>query len=504
MQFKYVSGPPASVSTEALALCVESDGARDSQFKAADKALGGRLSKRIKQVEFQGGVGETLVVYSGSKSKLAAATRIVALVGAGPHKSVTPTLLRDLAANAVRAAESVRAKSLGFVIPQSAGKDTAAAAQHAAEGIALATYRFDKYRAKDTRKPSTVSSAVIASNAAKKPAIGNALDRAVAIADSIMLARDFINEPAEKMTPRQLASEARAIAKRHARVSVKILGPAECAKLKMGMFLAVGRGSAEPVQLIHMTYKPPGNANTKKAKKKIALIGKGVTFDSGGYSLKPTASMLDMKIDMSGAAAVIASMDAIARLESPHEVHVIAACAENMVSGDAYRLGDVLTSMAGTTVEINNTDAEGRLTLGDALQYARTKVQPDEVFDFATLTGACLVALGPHTAGVMSNDDKLVKAWLDAAGRSGEDMWQLPLTPRLKEQLKSSIADLRNTGGRAGGAITAGLFLKEFAGDTPWVHVDIAGPASASKASGATAEGAAGFAVATIIEYVTR
>src|SRR5882724_5667760 len=175
-------------------------------------------------------------------------------------------------------------------------------------------------------------------------------------------------------------------------------------------------------------------------------------------------------------------MSAIAELGSPFEVHAIAACCENLVSGHAYKLGDVLKSMDGTTVEINNTDAEGRLTLGDAITYARTKIQPDELFDFATLTGACMVALGPYTAGVMSDHDALVKSWMSAAERTGEDMWRLPLTSRLREQLKSPIADMRNTGDRFGGAITAGLFLKSFVKDTPWVHVDMAGPASISNA----------------------
>jgi leucyl aminopeptidase len=214
--------------------------------------------------------------------------------------------------------------------------------------------------------------------------------------------------------------------------------------------------------------------------------------------------MEDMKIDMSGAAAVISALDAIATLGSTNEVHAVAACCENLVSGRAYKLGDVLKSMDGTTVEINNTDAEGRLTLGDAITYARTKIQPDEMFDFATLTGACMVALGPYTAGVMSDDDALVKRWMATAEATGEDMWRLPLNGRLREQLKSSIADMRNTGDRYGGAITAGLFLKTFAKDTPWVHVDLAGPASTSTPRPSQPKGGTGFAVATMVEYATK
>jgi leucyl aminopeptidase len=201
---------------------------------------------------------------------------------------------------------------------------------------------------------------------------------------------------------------------------------------------------------------------------------------------------------------VLSAMDAIATLGSPYEVHAVAACCENLVSGRAYKLGDVLKSMDGTTVEINNTDAEGRLTLGDAITYVRTKIQPDEMFDFATLTGACMVALGPYTAGVMSDNEALVRQWLSTADRMGEDMWRLPLSSRLREQLKSSIADMRNTGDRFGGAITAGLFLKTFAKDTPWVHVDLAGPAAVTTARPSQPKGGTGFAVATIVEYATR
>jgi leucyl aminopeptidase len=205
---------------------------------------------------------------------------------------------------------------------------------------------------------------------------------------------------------------------------------------------------------------------------------------------------------MAGAAAVLSSIAALAELGAPYEIHAITAATENMPSGKAYKLGDVLRSMAGKTVEINNTDAEGRLTLGDAITYAQA-VEPDEILDFATLTGACMVALGPHVAGVMSNDDELRERWLEAARSAGEEMWPLPLPDRLKEQLKSEIADMKNTGDRYGGALTAGLFLKEFAGETPWLHVDLAGPASADKEWGHQAKGGTGFAVATILEYLT-
>jgi len=234
----------------------------------------------------------------------------------------------------------------------------------------------------------------------------------------------------------------------------------------------------------------------------VCLIGKGVTFDSGGYSLKPSDSMMQMKLDMSGAAAVIAAMYGIAKLELPYEVHAISAAAENMVSGRAYRLGDVFRASNGKTVEINNTDAEGRLTLADALVYA-AKLEPDLVIDFATLTGACVVALGPHICGVMTRDDELANRWLAAGELAGEDMWRLPLPKPLMSQLDSKIADMRNTGERYGGALTAGLFLEQFAEGKRWMHVDIAGPAIVEKPFGVNVEGSSGIPVATIIEFLS-
>jgi leucyl aminopeptidase len=265
----------------------------------------------------------------------------------------------------------------------------------------------------------------------------------------------------------------------------------------MGLFLAVARGSSEEPQFIHCAWKPP------EARQRVVLVGKGVTFDSGGLSLKTNEGMLDMKTDMAGAAAVLAAATAAAEEGLAVELHALAACTENMPSGTSYKLGDVLRSLDGKTVEINNTDAEGRLTLADALSFG-LRLKPDAVLDFATLTGACMVALGPFVAGLMSNDDALASELTSAADRAGEDVWRLPLPGRLLEQLKSEIADLKNTGERWGGALTAGLFLKEFVGDVPWVHVDIAGPASTTKVDGHQTKGGTGFAVASILEFLRR
>jgi leucyl aminopeptidase len=506
MEFQFIADSPLSTPADLLVICTHGDPSKDALFKLVDQSLGGHLSVRAAAEEFAGKAGQVLYTDRAGAS----AARALAVVGAGEMNGFDAGRLRDNAAGAIRVARRAGAKRVVIALPPVSAKQLERSVQLAVEGALLGSYRFHRYRAEDAKKADPVVEVLLTAergkpggkrakpNAATARTMKAAIDRARVVARAISHARDMVNEPAAVMTPTRLAEEARALAKKHG-LQVKIYSPAECAKMGMGMFLAVGQGSDEEARLIHLTYTP-----AKKSKRKIALVGKGITFDSGGYSLKPTQSMEDMKTDMSGAAAVIAAMSALSEMGCQHEVHGIMACCENLVSGRAYKLGDVLASMDGTTVEINNTDAEGRLTLGDAMTYARQKVKPDEMFDFATLTGACIVALGPHTAGVMSDHESLVQGWLAAARTAGEDMWRLPLTPRLKEQLKSPVADMKNTGERYGGAITAGLFLKHFARDTPWVHVDIAGPSSSPRESGAVPRGGTGFAVATMLEYLAR
>ncbi|MBK9035038.1 MAG: leucyl aminopeptidase [Myxococcales bacterium] len=502
MDFAHLIEPALTAPVDLIAFVVHGDPTKDAQWKAFDAALHGALSAAAKSEGFEGKHSQSLTIWSASGIK---AQRLLA-IGAGPKSGEKLPAYRDIGAIAAQAGARVGAKSLAFLVP-ALGARLGAGIQMMVEGAVEGSYKFARYlTSEEAKRPNPLASfGFIIDGRGKKPTaaeakqVRTALERGHTIARAVCKARDLVNEPAGYMTPTQLAAEATEIANRHPQLSVTVLSAKKCDELGMGMFLAVGRGSEQESKLIHLVYKP-----AKKAKKKIALIGKGVTFDSGGYSLKPSNAMEDMKIDMSGAAAVISAMDAIATLGSEHEIHAIAACCENLVSGRAYKLGDVLTSMDGTTVEINNTDAEGRLTLGDAITYARTKVEPDEMFDFATLTGACMVALGPYTAGVMSDHERLLKGWLAAAESTGEDMWRLPLNGRLREQLKSSVADMRNTGDRFGGAITAGLFLKVFAKDTPWVHVDLAGPASVSSGKPHQPRGGTGFAVATIVAYAAK
>ena len=504
IELTLLQGAPREARVDLFAFTTFGDPSKDSFFKSIDSALNGVLSDVAKSESFEGKTGQSIVVHTHGHVP---AKRIL-VVGAGARNEFANPHIRDIAATVAQAANKASAASVGFLLPALGGNREHTLVQFVAEGVHLGTYKFGRYlTGEDHKRPMALKSfGVFLDVKAKKPSQAQSksftasVTRGTQIAQAVNHARDLINEPAATVTPVALASDAQAIAKKHkGTLTVTVLDAKKCQELGMGMFLAVGKGSDQEPRFIHMTYKP-----AKKAKKKLCFIGKGITFDSGGYSLKPSQAMEDMKVDMSGAAAVISAMDAIATLGSEHEVHAVAACCENLVSGRAYKLGDVLVSMDGTTVEINNTDAEGRLTLGDAITYARNKIEPDEMFDFATLTGACMVALGPYTAGVMSDHDTLVRAWMATAERTGEDMWRLPLTSRLREQLKSQIADMRNTGDRFGGAITAGLFLKTFAKDTPWVHVDIAGPASLSTTRPSQPKGGTGFAVTTIVEYATR
>jgi leucyl aminopeptidase len=500
----HLAGAALQTNVDLLAFTAFGDPSKDAVWKAVDSALGGVLADSTKAESFEGKPGQSLSIHTHGKLP----ARRVLVVGAGARSDFENPNIRDVTATIAQLANKTGATSVGFVLPALGANREAMLVQLAAEGVLLGTYKFGRYlTAEDARRPSSLKAfGVFTDVKGKKPSVAQtkafaaAIARGTTIATAVNHARDLINEPAAVVTPAALAADAQAIAKKHkGTLTVTVLDTKKCEELGMGMFLAVGKGSDQEPRFIHMTYKPE-----KKPKKTICFVGKGITFDSGGYSLKPSQAMEDMKVDMSGAAAVISAMDAIAELGSENEVHAVAACCENLVSGRAYKLGDVLTSMDGTTVEINNTDAEGRLTLGDAITYAREKIKPDEIFDFATLTGACMIALGPYTAGVMSDNEQLVRGWLATAEKTGEDMWRLPLNSRLREQLKSPIADMRNTGDRFGGAITAGLFLKTFAKDTPWVHIDIAGPASVSNARPSQPKGGTGFAVASIVEYASK
>jgi leucyl aminopeptidase len=490
LELSYASGDPLDRSVDLLVItCAEREWDVAGPAARADARLDGLLRRASAEERFRGKSGQSLLAHTHG----GLAARRVALVGLGAVAG-DARALRIGAANAVRLAGNVGATTAALAWSDSDGP---AALEAAAEGAWLGAYRFDRYLTDERNRAPTLASLELCPPAAvDDDAAAAALRRAGSATRAVARARDLVNEPAGVLTPTRIAALATAWAT-EAGLSVEVLDRAACAALGMGLYLAVAQGSHEEPRFVHLAWKPPG------ARRRLVLVGKGVTFDSGGLSLKTNEGMLDMKTDMAGAAAVLAATVAAGEEKLPIEVHALAACTENMPSGNSYKLGDVLRSLNGKTVEINNTDAEGRLTLADAITFGRS-LQPDAILDFATLTGACMVALGPHIAGVMSNDDALATTFLAAAAEAGEEMWRLPLPPRLGEQLKSEIADLKNTGERWGGALTAGLFLKEFVGETPWVHVDIAGPSSANKEHGHVGKGGTGFGVVSILNYLRR
>jgi len=483
---------PADIDADLLVLAVgDSELERSDLLDRTDARVGGVLKRAAGEERFRAKPAQTLIVHVRDVR-----AQRIALVGLGAAGDRGTQSLRVAAGCAARIAATVGAARVAFAwSPPAAADGDARACEVVAEGALLGSYRFDKYLTDERSRRPAMTTFIVRppSDVADSE---RAFARARSTARAVSRARDLVNEPAGTLTPTALADTASAWA-RDAGLSVEVFDRARCATLGMGLYLAVAQGSTQEPRFIHLAWTPPG------ARRRLVIVGKGVTFDSGGLSLKTNEGMLDMKTDMAGAAAVLAAAAAVGEEKLPVEVHALAACTENMPSGNAYKLGDVIRSLDGKTVEINNTDAEGRLTLADALSFG-LRFQPDAMLDFATLTGACMVALGPHTAGVMSNNDALASEVLEAGQRAGEEMWRLPLPPRLVEQLKSDVADFKNTGERWGGALTAGLFLQEFVRGVPWAHVDIAGPSSAGKEYGHIGKGGTGFGAAAILEILRR
>lgn len=468
-----------------------------------DKALGGLLSRIIKKEDL-GKVDSAKVINTLGKpesGKFSFDYLILVGLGEAAHKFHSDHL-RKAASRAVQTAQKIRAKRLALEIPTGGKKfSPESLATAATEGVLLGDYSFDRYKSK--KEPGKTVHEVLLIGARKDP-LEKGIQQGEAAAQATLLARDLINTPACDMTPKHLAEQARELG-RLPGVTVKILEKKEIERLKMGAFLAVAQGSTQPPYFIHLHYRPAGKPESGKIKRKVALVGKGITFDSGGLSLKtPSTYMETMKDDMSGAAAVLGVMQALTRLKLPVEVHGVIAATENMPSGSADKPGDIATTSIGKTIEILNTDAEGRLTLADALPFA-LKQKPDLVIDIATLTGACVVALGELCAGVMGNDQKLMDQLIESGNAVGEKLWQLPLIEEYQDDIKSPIADVKNTGGRFAGTITAGLFLQEFVDPKiPWAHVDIAGPAFSEKDRCYVPRGGTGFLVRTLLHFLGK
>ncbi|KPK54630.1 MAG: hypothetical protein AMJ63_02805 [Myxococcales bacterium SG8_38_1] len=432
---------------------------------------------------FEGKRPQTLKVAAGGKAK----ARWLLLVGIGEEKDAEKIAWKmGRAVAAVARAQKSAAIELPEVTPDSVRAVT--------QGLVSGSYRYIQYKTDKAEKASLQSAAILGAPKGKR-GLAAAIRSGKAVAESVNFARDLVNAPPNDLNPVTLARAATRESKKLG-LSCRIFNKARIEKEGMNLLLAVNKGSAIEPRVIHVVYKPA------RPKKKIVFVGKGLTFDSGGLCIKPGPSMVDMKCDMAGSAATLGIVFAAARLKLPVEVHAVVGSTENMTGSKAYRPGDIYKSLEGKTVEVINTDAEGRLVLADVLTWAARKLKPDYMIDHATLTGACMVALGPYRAALYTDDDELASAYLEAAGAEGESFWRMPLDSELRSMLKSPIADLKHVGGRYGGSITAALFLKEFTEKTTWMHLDIAGPAFLERPHRRMPKGGTGFGVATGVRFL--
>ncbi len=482
MQFKASRAPSASHRTDAFVLF---RGEKRKKGAVPDPKLKKATDVAIRAGEFKGAPNETLLLHGGRNG------RRLLLVGLGSSKAGADEL-RTAAAAAARVLAKHRLQSATFLVPT--GRDATARAGAIAEGAGLALYRFDELKSK--RDPAPLRKLEIVPESGEIAGLRKAITHAEAVVDAVAFTRDLGNLPANIATPTYLARRARQLSGRG--VTVRVHDRAAIKRMRMGAFTAVAQGSATQPRLIELRYRGGG-----PRKPTIALVGKGVTFDTGGISIKPASKMEDMKFDMCGAGAVLGTMMAVRALQPKINVHAVVPAADNMPGGKAYRPGDIVTARNKKTIEVINTDAEGRLLLCDALAYAAEK-KPDCVIDIATLTGACVVALADVASGLFSNDDTL-RGQLESAGQAtGELAWPLPLHPTYGKMMKSVYADLKNSGGRWGGACTAAAFLQNFVSDLPWAHIDIAGMAWTEKNQGYHTRGATGYGVRLLLEFLER
>ncbi len=459
-------------------------------LRQLDAALGGHIQRYLDAGAFSGKASD----HTGFPAEGIGAGHVV-LVGLGPEREVEAKNVRNAVGRAVTTLTQRKKTTAALVVPRLRRLDGRATGKALAEGAVLGGYRFDGYKTLEPASPRLERLTLLATDARQVTPLRTGVRTGVIIAESVNAARDLSNEPGSTATPAFLGTRARQFAK-EAGLRARVLGERELERQKMGAILAVGRGAANPPRLIVLEH---GEAGPRRPT--IALVGKGITFDSGGISIKPAANMDEMKGDMSGGAAVLAAMRAIGLLKLPLHVVGIVAAAQNMPDGKAYLPGDVLKTAAGITLEILNTDAEGRVVLSDALHYA-TRYEPDAIIDVATLTGAKIIAVGRHCCAVMGSDDALIQKVRAAGDRTHERAWQLPLWPEHKEAIKGTVADLKNTGGRDAGSSTAGALLSYFVGDTPWAHLDIAGNESSSRGSAIGPKGATGFGVRLLVELL--
>jgi leucyl aminopeptidase len=490
LEIKVIAGDIAQIEADAIVVNlfegVEQPGGATA---AVDKALDGAISSLISRGEIKGKFGEVSIVHTFGKLPAG----IAAIAGLGKRQDFNVDKIRGVAGEFCRSLRKLNCHKIATILHGAGVGDIEleASAQAIAEGALLGLYTFSKYKKPEYEDIEEML--IVVREEDKIPILEPAIQKGKAMAEAANLARDMVNEPANYMTPTRMAEAAKQIATKY-NLEFKVFDSKDMEAKGMEALLGVAKGSSQPPKLITLSYK--GDERSEKA---LGFLGKGITFDSGGISIKPSEGMGEMKDDMAGAAAVMAALGAIAQLKSKINVTAIIPATENLPSGTALKPGDVLKAMNGKTIEVISTDAEGRLILADALSYAR-KLGLSPLIDVATLTGACRVALGTLYSGLFSNDQDLADKVLRAAERSGERLWQMPMPEEYKEQNKSEIASVKNSGNRYGGAITAALFLAEFVDNTPWVHLDIAGTASSNKESGYIVKGATGVGVRTLVE----
>ncbi len=488
MEIRATDTPRLEWTGDALAIGLFEDAVDlTGDLAQLNEKLAGAIADLIEETEFKGSVGSSAVTRVGAGSSI----RKLMLVGLGKADALTLDSVRRTAAAIARTARQEKSKTLGISLPVF-NNDLALTAQAITEGIVLALHQDNRFKSEPDDKKTKLEQVDLLGLSSQDAAIS----KAQAICTGVILARELVAAPANVVTPVSMAQTAEEIASQYG-LALEILEREECEKLGMGAFLGVAQASEMPPKFIHLTYKPEGTP-----RRKVAIVGKGLTFDSGGLNIKGAGSGIEtMKMDMGGAAATLGAAKAIGQLKPDVEVHFVSAVTENMISGRAMHPGDILTASNGKTIEVNNTDAEGRLTLADALVFTE-KLGVDAIVDLATLTGACIIALGNDIGGIWATDEGVATQLKAASVAAGEKFWQMPMEEKYFEGLKSPIADMKNTGPRPGGSITAALFLKQFVQETPWAHLDIAGPVWADKEDGCNPAGATGYPVRTLVNWV--
>jgi leucyl aminopeptidase len=495
MEVRADSGKFYEVEADALVVTIyEGEKADEGALKEIDERTGGTVSELLGTDEMRGKQGDMVYIHNPGQIR----ARRLLLVGAGKREDFSFDTVRKVSGTAARFLRGKGARSMAIL--RRSQLDLERAAQAAVEGALIGLFEPDMYKT-EHKEERRIDELVLV---AAVPDSDNGLERGVEcgriIGEAVNLARELSNEPSSTLTPTELAERARETATRFG-LDIDILDEARMKELGMGALLGVARGSDEPAKLIVLRYLPQEAEPMGNDAETIAIVGKGITFDSGGISIKPAEGMEKMKYDMSGAAATLAAMRAIAQLKPRVNVIGVMPSTENMPSGRAYKPGDVLRAMSGKTIEVINTDAEGRLILADAISYAR-KLGATKIIDLATLTGAVSIALGPINVAIMGNDQAFIDEIREAGREVGERFWQLPMDEEYREMITSDIADIKNSAGRYAGTITAGYFLREFAEETPWVHLDIAGTAWENERKPYRSKGPTGIAIRTLINYV--